>query len=257
MNPIVDINADAGESFGRWILGNDAELLPLVNTVNIACGFHAGDPGNMRASVLLCKRHSLNAGAHPGYPDLLGFGRRAMQFSDRDVIDYIVYQVGALWGIAMAEDVRLTHVKPHGALYGYIARSPELACRLVEQLLRLDPQLAFLISPGPSGLTLRQEGFPVIFDAPSDLDYNDDGSHRIEPIPQAKDPDEVGRRAVEIAHGSVTTISGKTIEMPAESICVHGDRPNAVEVAKGVRLHLANAGVEIRAMENRSWMAGS
>jgi len=250
MKPFVDINADAGESFGRWILGNDAELLPLVNTVNIACGFHAGDPANMRASVLLCKQHSLNAGAHPGYPDLLGFGRRAMQFSDQDVIDYVVYQVGALRGIAMTEGVTLTHVKPHGALYGHIAKNPDLACRLVEQLLHMGPELAFLTSPGPGGRKLREEGFPVIFDAPADLDYNDDGSHRIEPIPHAKDPDAVGRRAVELAHGTVTSFTGATINMPAESICVHGDRPNAVEVAKGVRLHLENAGVEIRPMKN-------
>lgn len=250
MNPIVDINADAGESFGRWVLGNDAELLPLVTTVNIACGFHAGDPANMRASVLLCKQHGLNAGAHPGYPDLLGFGRRVMQYSDQDVIDYIVYQVGALWSIARSEGVTLTHVKPHGALYGHVARSPELACRLVEQLLCMDPELIFLISPGPSGRKLREEGFAVVFDAPADLDYNEDGSHRIEPIPQAKDPDEVGRRAVELAHGRVTSVSGSTIVMPAESICVHGDRPNAVDVARGVRKHLSEAGVEIRSMKN-------
>ena len=244
----IDLNADAGESFGRWVLGNDAELLPLVTTVNIACGFHAGDPATMRSSVLLCKENSLNAGAHPGYPDLWGFGRRAMQFSDADVINYVLYQVGALHGIAQAEGVSLTHVKPHGSLYGHIARSPELACRLVEKLLAMNASLWFLISPGPGGLRLRQEGLPVVFDAPADLDYDEDGSHRIEPVPQVKNPAKVAERAVELAGGTVTTSTGTVIEMPAESICVHGDRPNAVEIARSVRSHLESAGFSIRPM---------
>lgn len=248
MGNSVDLNADAGESFGRWVLGNDAELLPLVNTVNIACGFHAGDPATMRSSIVLCRQYSLNAGAHPGYPDLWGFGRRAMQFSDDDVINYVMYQVGALYGLAQTEDVRLTHVKPHGSLYGHIARSPELACQLVEQILTMDESLKFLISPGPGGRKLRDEGLPVVFDAPADLDYNDDGSHRIEPVPQVKDPEKVAERAVELAGGTVTSFSGAVIDMPAESICVHGDRPNAVEIARSVRSHLERAGVLIAPM---------
>lgn len=248
MTSVVDLNADAGESFGRWVLGNDPELLPVVTTVNIACGFHAGDPKNMRASLLLCRKHSLNAGAHPGYPDLLGFGRRAMHFSDDDVVDYITFQVGALYGIAMTEDVQLTHVKPHGSLYGHIARSPELACRLVEEILRINDGMKFLISPGPSGMELRKRGLPVVFDAPADLDYNEDGSHRIEPIPQVKDPEAVARRALELAGGTVTSFQGDVIEMPAESICIHGDRPNAVEIARHTRSLLEESGVVIKSM---------
>ena len=248
MPGIIDLNADAGESFGRWVLGNDSELLPLVTTVNIACGFHAGDPANMRASIILCREHSLNAGAHPGYPDLLGFGRRAMQFSDESVIDYVLYQVGALYGIARSEGVRLTHVKPHGSLYGHIARSPELAHHLVEELLRIDDSMKFLTSPGPAGLQLRSEGLPVVFDAPADLDYNDDGSHRIEPVPEAKDPEMVARRALELTGGRVTSSTGNVIDMPAESICIHGDRPNAVDIAHRTRQLLEESGIEIRSM---------
>ena len=248
MGTSVDLNADAGESFGRWVLGNDAELLPLVTTVNIACGFHAGDPATMRSSIILCRENSLNAGAHPGYPDLWGFGRRAMQFSDDDVVNYVMYQVGALYGIARAEGVRLTHVKPHGSLYGHIASSPDLACRIVDQMLLMDEAMTLLISPGPGGRRLRDEGLPVVFDAPADLDYNDDGSHRIEPVPQAKDPQKVAERAVELAGGTVTSYSGAVIDMPAESICVHGDRPNAVEIARQVRSHLEKAGVGISSM---------
>lgn len=248
MTLVVDLNADAGESFGRWVLGNDAELLPLVNTVNIACGFHAGDPTHMRSSILLCAEHSLNAGAHPGYPDLLGFGRRAMNHSDDDIVDYVVYQVGALYGIAKSEGVRMTHVKPHGSLYGHIARSPDLAVRLLEQFLRLDESLMLLISPGPAGTSMRERNLPVVFDAPADLDYNEDGSHRIEAVPQAKDPETVARRAIELAHGHVTSHTGLVIDMPAESICIHGDRPNAVEIARRTREALDEAGITVSSM---------
>ncbi len=248
----IDLNADAGESFGRWVLGNDSELLPLVTTVNIACGFHAGDPANMRASIVLCREHSLNAGAHPGYPDLLGFGRRAMQFSDDTVVDYVLYQVGALYGIARSEGVRLTHVKPHGSLYGHIARTPDLARRLIEQLLTIDDSMKFLTSPGPAGRQLRSEGLPVIFDAPADLDYDEDGSHRIEAVPEAKDPDMVAMRALELTGGRVTSFTGEMIDMPAESICIHGDRPNAVDIARRTRQLLQESGVEIRSLMSKA-----
>jgi 5-oxoprolinase (ATP-hydrolysing) subunit A len=246
MTSFIDINADAGESFARWVLGSDSELLPLVTTVNIACGFHAGDPKTMRQSVLLAKECGTSVGAHPGYPDLWGFGRRQLNFADDDVLDYIIFQTGALMGLAAAEGVRLTHVKPHGALYGHVARSPELALRLSDQLQTISPGITLMTSPGPAGRALKAAGHRVVFDSPADLDYAEDGSHIIEMIPQPKDPDVIGRRAVELAQGFVTSVTGKQIEMPTESICVHGDRPNAVELATSVRKYLGEAGVEIR-----------
>lgn len=246
MTAYIDINADAGESFARWVLGSDSELLPLVTTVNIACGFHAGDPKTMRQSVLLAKECGTSVGAHPGYPDLWGFGRRQLNFADDDVLDYIIFQTGALMGLAAAEGVKLSHVKPHGALYGHVARSPELAKRLSDQLQTISPGITLMTSFGPAGRALKEAGHRVIYDSPADLDYADDGSHIIEMIPQPKDPDTVGQRAVELSQGFVTTISGQQIEMPTESICVHGDRPNAVELARRVRSHLAANGVEVR-----------
>ena len=241
----IDINADAGESFGRWVLGSDSDVLPWVTTVNIACGFHAGDPANMRKSVQLARELGINVGAHPGYPDLWGFGRRAMALSDESVLDYVTYQTGALLGIANAEGVRMTHMKPHGSLYGHIARSSELALALSRELQNIQPGLALLTSPFAGGKAVRAAGLPVIFDAPADLDFEEDGTHVIEPIPQAKDPDMVADRAVQLATGKVTSVTGVIIDMPTESICVHGDRPNAPAVAKAVHERLIAEGYVI------------
>lgn len=241
----IDINADAGESFGRWVLGADSDVLPWVTTVNIACGFHAGDPANMRKAVQLARELGVNVGAHPGYPDLWGFGRRAMALSDQSVLDYVAYQTGALLALANAEGVPMTHMKPHGSLYGHIARSPELALALTRELQKIQPGLALLTSPFAGGYAVRAAGLPVVFDAPADLDFEQDGTHVIEPIPQAKDPLKVADRAAQLAGGKVTSVSGVIIDMPTESICVHGDRPNAPAVAKAVHERLTAEGYTV------------
>jgi UPF0271 protein len=248
MTTYFDINADAGESFGRWVLGSDADLLPLVSTVNIACGFHAGDPANMRKAVILARDAGLAVGAHPGYPDLLGFGRRRFAVSEDDVIDYILYQTGALAAIAATEGVRLTHMKPHGALYGQIAGSPELALRVARALQDAQPGLSLMTSAGEAGRTVRAAGFPVVLDAPADLEFDDDGINIIEPVPAAKDPDAVADRAQGLIEGYVITVSGKRVPLQPESICVHGDRPNAPAVARAVRDRLEKLGIEVRSV---------
>ena len=242
----IDINADAGESFGRWVLGRDAELLPLVTTVNIACGFHAGDPSTMRRSLVLARDLGLSIGAHPGYPDLLGFGRRRLTISADDAIDYIVYQTGALHALALAEGITLTHVKPHGALYGQVADSPEVALGTVRQLQSIRPGLSLLIAPGVGAQAVRDAGLPVVLDAATDLEYDDNGWNIIEPVPGEKDPEVVAERAVGLAGGYVVTVSGKKVPLVAQSLCVHGDRPNAPEIARAVRTRLEAGGVEVR-----------
>jgi len=242
----IDLNADAGESFGRWALGRDAELLPLVSTVNIACGYHAGDPGHMRRSLTLARDLALSAGAHPGYPDLLGFGRRRLQISYDDVVDYIVYQTGALQGIALTEGVPLTHVKPHGALYGQVAESAELAERVSRELQLLQRGLVLLIAPGAGAAAVAAAGLPVVLDAAADLEYDDDGKNIIEPVPAEKDPEKVAERAVGLTNGYVMTNSGKKVPLMAQSLCVHGDRPNAPKIAHAVRRRLKSEGVEVR-----------
>jgi UPF0271 protein len=242
----VDMNADAGESFGRWRLGSDAELLPLVTSVNVACGFHAGDPVTMRRSIVLSRGCGLSVGAHPGYPDLLGFGRRRMAVSESDVVDYIVYQTGALAAMAATEGVSLTHVKPHGALYGQVSDSGDLAVRVARDLQQVRPGLALMIFPGPGASAVRAAGLPVVLDAATDLEFDDDGKNIIEPEPAAKDPELVARRAVGLAQGHVVTVSGATLPLAPETLCVHGDRPNAPQVAAAVRGRLESAGFTIR-----------
>ena len=231
----IDINADAGESFGRWTLGADHELLPLVTTVNVACGFHAGDPSNMRRSLILARECGISVGAHPGYPDLLGFGRRRLAVSEDDVVDYILYQTGALLGIAATEGVRLTHVKPHGSLYGQVADSAELAVRVASSLQVLQDGLSLMISPGVGASAVREARLPVVLDAAVDLEYDDNGKNIIEPLPGVKDPGLVADRALGLAHGYVVTTSGRRVPLEPESLCVHGDRPNAPDIARAVR----------------------
>ncbi|MEU7144731.1 5-oxoprolinase subunit PxpA [Nocardia sp. NPDC046473] len=243
---VIDINADAGESFGRWSLGDDARLFEFVTTTNIACGYHAGDPATMRTAVVQARDAGIAVGAHPGYPDLLGFGRRALPDTDSDVIDYIAYQVGALYSIAATEGVELTHVKPHGALMGRICRSPELAVAIAAQLQTIRPGIPLMFAPTAAFAAVRHEGLPAIPENAADLDFDADGINIVEPRPQWKDPETVAARAVELAFGSVRTTAGTTIAMPVESICVHGDRPNAVDIAATVRSRLTEAGVRVR-----------
>lgn len=247
----IDLNADAGESFGRWVLGRDAELLPLVTTVNVACGFHAGDPSGMRGSLILARDLGLSIGAHPGYPDLLGFGRRRLAISTDEAIDYIVYQTGALHGLALTEGIELTHVKPHGALYGQVAGSAEVAVGVARQLQSIRAGLSLLIAPGVGATAVEGAGLPVVLDAAADLEYDDDGWNIIEPVPGEKDPVAVAERAAGLAEGYVITVSGSKVPLVAQSLCVHGDRPNAPEIARAVRRRLEDDGVEVRSAFSR------
>lgn len=243
----IDLNADAGESFGRWTLGDDAALFDHVSTTNVACGYHAGDPVTMRTAVITARDAGVAVGAHPGYPDLLGFGRRALPATHADVVDYILYQVGALHAIAAAEGVTLTHVKPHGALMGRICRTPELAVDVTRQLQALQPGVPLMFAPTAALVAAEEQGLPVIRENAADLDFADDGINIVEVRPEPKDPQLVADRAVEMANGSVTTTSGAVIAMPVESICIHGDRPNAVAVAAAVHAGLHAAGFTVQA----------
>ncbi|MCU1478467.1 MAG: lactam utilization protein LamB [Subtercola sp.] len=244
----MDLNADAGESFGRWKLGDDHALFQVVTTVNIACGYHAGDPANMREAIIGARDAGVSAGAHPGYPDLLGFGRRAMPVSDSDTIDYILYQVGALDAIARSEGVQLTHVKPHGSLMGAICRAPELAVSLVTSLQEIWPGRAFVLSPSPASHALEGAGLLVTPENAADQEFDADGLNIVEPRPQWKDPAKVAEQALRMVNGTALNVAGREIEMKVRSICVHGDRPNVVDIAKAVRLHLEASGVLVQSM---------
>ncbi|WP_436701816.1 5-oxoprolinase subunit PxpA [Nocardioides sp. BYT-33-1] len=244
--PQIDVNADAGESFGRWLLGDEVGLFGFVSSANIACGHHAGDPATMRAAVQAARDAGVAVGAHPGYDDKVGFGRRAIAMSIEETVDSVVYQVGALAAIAASEGVSLRHVKPHGALMGAICRHAELAVGVAAGLGSAGFELPLMMAPTAALTAVRTAGHPVIPENAVDLDFDDDGINIIEPRPAAKDPDRVAETAVTVAGGRAMTVSGRSIEMPVRSVCVHGDRPNAVPIAAAVSRALTAAGFEIR-----------
>lgn len=243
--PSIDINADAGESFGRWELGDDIHLLRYVSSTNVACGFHAGDPSTMRRTVQAARNLGVAVGAHPGYPDKLGFGRRAIAMSAEETADLVLYQVGSLSAIAAAEGVTLRHVKPHGALMGAVCRDPDLAVAVATAVNNAGMPLPLMMAPSSALDAVQAAGFPVIPEIAIDLGFDDGGLNIIEPRPAAKDPGAVADTALAAARGSSVTVSGREIAMPVRSVCVHGDRPNAVDLAAAVHRRLTEAGFTI------------
>jgi UPF0271 protein len=242
----LDLNSDMGESFGRWSLGNDAELMELITSANIACGWHGGDPAVMRRTVEMAVDTGVGIGAHVGLPDLLGFGRRRMQVSADEIYDYAMYQAGALRAFAAAAGGRLQHVKPHGAFYTMAAADTDLAAALVRAVKALGDGVVLFgmgeIEPAiaaKSGVGYVREGYV-------DLNYDRSGSLVIERHKGAWDPEEVARRAVRLAtEQTVGTVEGETLPLAVQTICIHGDAPNSGEIARRVRQRLEEAGVEI------------
>jgi UPF0271 protein len=248
VTPRIDINADIAESFGRWNLGDDGELAKLVTTVNVACGWHAGDPATMHRAVEMAAAAGVNIGAHPGFPDLLGFGRRPIVIDDVDAVDYVLYQVGALMGVASRFGVTLSHVKPHGSFYGSIAASAERAVAIGQALQGLQKGIPMLLAPGPGTDALRAASLPVIADNAADLDFDEEGRNIIEARPAARDPELVAQQALRMARGTVLTVSGREVPMSVQTVCVHGDRPNAVAVATAIRRVLTDNGVAVQSV---------
>jgi 5-oxoprolinase (ATP-hydrolysing) subunit A len=251
----IDINCDAGESFGRWKLGDDDRLLAHVTSVNVACGFHAGDPATMRATVAAAHARGVSIGAHPGLPDLAGFGRREMAVPPEEIYEMVLYQVGALWGIARSQRARLSHVKPHGALYNMAARDRQAARAIAGAVHDLSPELILV---GLSGSELIAEGaragLRTLSEVFADRSYEKDGSltSRSEPGATIEDPDRAAERAVSMAlKGHVASRDGSRVAVRAETICVHGDGPRAAEIAAAVSRRLREAGVVVAAPSPR------
>lgn len=241
----MEINADAGESFGRWTLGDEKALFPHIDAVNIACGFHGGDPTTMRKTVDLAIEHDLSIGAHPGYQDLLGFGRRIIPMPHENLIDLVLYQVGALDAIVRRRGTALRHMKLHGSLAGVVARDPEVASLLGAAMREAFPGLPIYLAPGAGADALESVGCAVVRENAVDLDFDDQGMNIIEPVPQPKDPAVVAAQALRAAKGTVLTNTGATVPMHISSMCVHGDRANAIELAAAVRSALLDAGVAV------------
>jgi 5-oxoprolinase (ATP-hydrolysing) subunit A len=235
-----------GESFGRWSLGDDASLMPYISSANIACGFHAGDPGAMRRTVAAAVEHGLQIGAHVALPDLLGFGRRTMTVSPADLADYCTYQIGALAAFAGAEGGRLGHVKPHGALYAMCAQDAVLMEAVARSIAEVDPALVLLALRDDHAAAVERHGVRLATEAFVDLDYGPDGNLLIEAVKQASDPEQVAERAVRVARErKVPTTAGADLDVEARTICLHGDAPNAVEVARAVKERFDREGIAV------------
>jgi 5-oxoprolinase (ATP-hydrolysing) subunit A len=251
----VDINCDLGESFGPWPMGADAEVMPHITSANIACGAHAGDPSVMRRTVRMAHAASVRVGAHPGFADLQGFGRREMKVDPSELEDSLIAQIGALAAIAQAEGTTLQHVKAHGALYNMAAREPALAAAIARAIAACGPSLIMFGLPGSpmidagvaAGLRVAAEGF-------ADRAYEDDGSltPRSRPGAVIHDPEAVVARAVRMVRdGIVLTAAGREVPLRVDTICVHGDTPGAPDLARRIHAALTGAGATVAPIGGR------
>ncbi|MDP0928139.1 5-oxoprolinase subunit PxpA [Paracoccus onubensis] len=246
----VDLNSDMGESFGPWVMGDDNALLDIITSANIACGFHAGDPDVMARTMALAHARGVGIGAHPGFADLQGFGRRRIRLSAEELGNMVAYQVGAAIGMARMAGVELRHLKLHGALSNMATDEPELARICYEAVLKVDPSLVLVVLAGTAlEAAARDLGAAYASEIFADRAYNDDASlvDRSQPGAVLHDPDEAGKRMVEmIREGAIITGSGKRIPCRIDTICVHGDSAQAVAMASTVRKTLTDAGIEVR-----------
>ncbi len=247
--PKVDLNSDLGESFGRYTLGMDDRILPVISSANVACGFHASDPVVMAKTVALAKQSGVAVGAHPGYPDLMGFGRRNMVVSAEEAKDYILYQLGALDAFLRAQGMRMQHVKPHGAFYNMAGKDYALAKAICEGIKAYDPSLIVLALSGGELLHAAEDlGLRAVPEVFADRAYEEDGSlvNRSKPGAMITDEDEAIARVVRmVTEGKVQTITGKDIPITAGSIGVHGDGEKAVLFPTRIREALTGRGVDI------------
>lgn len=249
----IDINCDMGESFGNYVYGADQDIIAHISSANIACGFHAGDPLVINRTVALAAAHGVGVGAHPSFPDLMGFGRREINATPDEVRDYMTYQVGALAAFAMAHRVPLRHVKAHGAIYNMAAKDITMARAMVEGVARVNPDLIFVGLAGSALIDAAvAAGVPVASEVFADRAYNPDGSLVSRRLPGAviHNAAEVAERVSRMARdGTVVAITGEVISVKADTVCVHGDTPGAAELARAIRAHLAAAGVAVAAMD--------
>lgn len=246
----IDLNSDLGESFGQWKMGNDAEMLGIVSSANVACGFHAGDPVGILQTLKSAKENQVAIGAHVSYPDLVGFGRRNMDIASHELTADVIYQIGALQGLALAAGTSVRYVKPHGALYNTIANDERQALAVIEGILVIDPNLALVGLAGSNILRLAQEkGLKTIAEAFADRAYTAAGElvSRREAGAVLHDANLVAQRMLQlVTEGGVDSIDGKFTPIKADSICVHGDSPGALDMAKQVKKVLQQAGITIQ-----------
>ena len=252
MYGIVDLNSDIGESFGSYNLGMDEEVIKYVSSVNIACGWHAGDPLIMEHTVKEAIKNHVAIGAHPGYPDLMGFGRRNMDISPKEARAYMIYQLGALNAFTKANGTKLQHMKLHGAFYNQASIKPEIAEEIINGILDVDKDIILLaLSDSYIANRAKEKGLRVAQEVFADRAYNDDGTLVNRKLHGAfiHDKEEALIRIKKmVLEGKVTTISGKEIQIVADSICVHGDNPLAVDFVRYIREGLINDGIQVKSI---------
>jgi UPF0271 protein len=248
----IDINADVGESFGVYSLGADAALMRSITSASIAAGFHAGDPSVLRRTINLAKSHGVAIGAHPGFPDLVGFGRRELQVAPAEAEDFVLYQIAAVAGVAAAEGAKLQHVKPHGALFNMAVRDASLAAAIASAVAAFDRSLILFGLPGSQILAAgRAAGLRVAAEVFADRTYQPDGSltPRSRPGSVIHDAGAVASRAIRmITERVVDAVDGTIVPLEADTICVHGDTPGAAQLAADLRARLEAAGVTVAAI---------
>jgi 5-oxoprolinase (ATP-hydrolysing) subunit A len=251
----IDLNCDMGESFGVYHLGMDAEVVKYVSSANVACGFHAGDPVVMNGIVRLAVQHGVAVGAHPGFPDLLGFGRRNMDCGLDEIKDYIIYQVGAVRAFCVVHGCPLRHVKPHGSLYNMAVEKESIARAVAQAVAAFDPSLLLVTLAGGKAELMarigREEGVKMVFEAFPDRAYTSEGTlvSRRMPGSVIHDPGEVSERAVMmVKEGRVIAIDGSSLPLEVDTLCVHGDTPNAADLARSIRECLLQEGITVTPM---------
>lgn len=251
----VDINSDLGESYGAFKVGNDEEIMPHITSANVACGFHAGDPVTISKTVALAKSYNVAVGAHPGYPDLMGFGRREMHLSLEEIESYAIYQVGALQAFANASALNLQHVKPHGALYNMALKDEKLSEAIVNAVKAISENL-IIFTPPKSALAkvAAKHGLKVAFEFFADRAYNPDGSlvSRTKKDAIIKEPEKVLERAIQaVEEKSVLAVTGEMVNLgEVHTICLHGDTPNAREIASFLKKGLMKKGIDVKSVGN-------
>ncbi|WP_313118106.1 LamB/YcsF family protein [Ectopseudomonas guguanensis] len=249
--PTIDLNSDLGESFGQWCMGDDAAMLDIVTSANVACGFHAGDPAGILRTLRAAAAKGVTIGAHVAYPDLVGFGRRNMDIASDELTADVIYQIGALQALAHAAGTSVRYVKPHGALYNTIAHDTRQALAVIEAIRAVDPNLVLVALAGSPLIELaRGEGLTCIAEAFADRAYTPQGTlvSRREPGAVLHDAAQVAQRMLRLVQtGEIEAIDGSVTRIEADSICVHGDSPGAIQMAREVRQLLERSDVSLQA----------
>jgi 5-oxoprolinase (ATP-hydrolysing) subunit A len=248
----VDLNCDMGESFGAYRIGADEEVFPYITSANVACGFHGGDPSVMRTTIARARERNVAVGAHPGFPDLIGFGRRNIDATTDEVYDLVVYQIGALLGFANAAGVQMQHVKPHGALYNMAVGKPQLAAAIARAVRDVDRGLVLFGLPGSHLISEGESaGLRTACEAFADRNYMSDGTlvSRRRPDAHVHDAGEAVARAIGMVRdGTVTPVDGPAISIHVDTICIHGDGPHAAQFAQQLRTGFETAGIAVQAI---------